>query len=98
MIDRTDLLAFVADEAVLLVQEENAKLLALFKRHGGVAIFKNLAPGRQDLPAAQIAAQHALGEGGDELQILRHRIAYARHFLQAFRRRAKHLCNGAEGC
>src|SRR5690606_10826780 len=45
MIDRADLLAFVSDEAVLLVQEEDAELLALLKRHGGVAIFKNLAPG-----------------------------------------------------
>ena len=44
VVDGAGLLHLVGDQRVLLVEEQDAELLALLERHGGAAIVDHLAP------------------------------------------------------
>lgn len=75
-------LYLVGDQDVALVEEEDAELFPRLVGHGGMAIIDDRRPGAENLLVADFAFQHALGNGGDELQIKRHGFAHALHFLQ----------------
>jgi hypothetical protein len=62
MVDRADLLDLVGDELVLAVEEHDAEMLALFMRHGDVAIIDQLLPGAQDRLFLDVAIEHAQGQ------------------------------------
>ncbi len=96
VIDGAGLLHLVGDQAVLLVEEQDTELLAVLEGHGRAAIVEKLRPVGQDLTATHLAARHALGGGGDDLEIGRDRRPDALHLFEQGCRRAKHLGQGAE--
>ena len=96
VVDGSGLLDLVGDQRVLLVEEQDAELLALLEGHRRPAIVENLVPGRQKLPALDLATRHARGGRRDDLQVERDRGADALDLLQQRGRRAEHLSERAE--
>ena len=91
VVDRAGLLHFVGDQGVLLVEEQDAELLALLEGHRRAAIVEHLVPGGQHLAALDLAARHALRGGGDDLEVERRAVADVLDLLQQVLRRARAL-------
>ena len=96
VVDRSRALHLVGDEGVLLVEEENAELLARLMGHRRRDIIENGGPGGQDLALPDRFPHRSAVDRRDDGQIQRNGVFDARHFGQEAARRAEHFAQGAE--
>ena len=86
MVDRAATLHFVGDQSVLLIEEENAEMLAVFEALRKAEVIENAAPGRQRRARFDLASGQAFGRRLDQFQFLHSAVADAFDLLQTFRR------------
>ena len=98
VVDRAHSLQFVGDEAIALVEEKYAELLALGEGHRGAAIFDDVFPRSKRRPLAHSAARQAPPGRLDDLDVSRGGIPDAVDFQQPLAPRAQYFCKGAEAC
>src|SRR3984893_749180 len=95
MIDGADLLALVGDQAVALVEKQNAKLLLVGERHGGAAVVDERRPGREHRATLRLHFQKAVRGGFYHFELGDGRLAKPR-LRQQLRRRTDHLGERSE--
>src|SRR4051794_34695356 len=79
VIDGAGLLHLVGDELVALVEEQQAKLLLLGRRHAGAAIVDHLVPGRQRVAIVDPALGDAMRRRREQLELVDGGFADAFH-------------------
>ena len=95
-VDGADLLHLVGDQLVALVEKQDAQLLLVGERHGGVAIVDDRTPRRQHGAALEPAAREILRRRLDDLEFGHHRVAHPRDLGETLRRGGHHFRERAE--
>src|SRR5262249_55098516 len=86
VVDGPDLLAFVGDEVVALVQKKHAELLAFAVGHHGAAIVEHARPRREHVAASELAARKAPGGSLHDLELCDGALAQPAHFSEPLAR------------